>query len=204
MEFLINPNMAYIFIVFAVLASMASILIPGTGLSEMVLIFCATVAGLEIYLLSLQGEFINFWALLILALSVIPFIFSIRATKSRWLLLAGTIILMTGGSSFLFTNESGWPAGVNPILAGIISIMNAALVWIGVERSVDAMRQRPFQDLDTLVGQVGEARTAVHRDGSVQVAGELWSARSEKPIEAGSAVRVLQRDGFVLFVEQTK
>jgi membrane-bound ClpP family serine protease len=36
----------------------------------------------------------------------------------------------------------------------------------------------------------------------VQVAGELWSARSEKPIAQGSAVRVVQKDGFVLVVEE--
>jgi len=37
----------------------------------------------------------------------------------------------------------------------------------------------------------------------VQVAGELWSARSEKPIAAGSPIRVVRRDGFVLIVEKS-
>jgi len=204
MEFLINPNMAYLLIVFTALVGMAALIIPGTGLSEMGLAVSATLAGFEIYLLSLNGEIINVWALLLLILSIIPFLLSIRTTKSRrWLLLAATIVLMIGGSAFLFTNENGWSA-VDPILAGIVSLISAAFVWIGVERSVEVMRQRPFQDLDTLIGQMGEARSAVHREGSVQVAGELWSARSEKPIQAGSAVRVLRRDGFVLLVEQAK
>jgi membrane-bound ClpP family serine protease len=44
----------------------------------------------------------------------------------------------------------------------------------------------------------------VHEDGSVQVAGELWSARSEDPIPAGAQVRVLRREGFVLVVEKDK
>ena len=35
-------------------------------------------------------------------------------------------------------------------------------------------------DLSALVGQMGEAKTRVHKEGSVQVDGELWSARSQK------------------------
>jgi len=55
-----------------------------------------------------------------------------------------------------------------------------------------------------MVGQVGEAKTRIHSEGSVQVSGELWSARSEKPIPTGSAVRVLAREGFILLVEKVK
>jgi membrane-bound ClpP family serine protease len=55
-----------------------------------------------------------------------------------------------------------------------------------------------------LVGQPGEARTEVYNDGSVQVSGELWSARSDHPIPAGSHVRVVGREGFVLVVEKEK
>jgi membrane-bound ClpP family serine protease len=35
----------------------------------------------------------------------------------------------------------------------------------------------------------------------VQVASELWSARSSVPISKGSRVRVVSRQGFVLNVE---
>jgi membrane-bound ClpP family serine protease len=63
---------------------------------------------------------------------------------------------------------------------------------------------RPSHDLNALVGQVGEAKTKIGDEGSVQVAGELWTARSEKPIKPGTAVRVVRRDGFVLIVEKDK
>ena len=61
----------------------------------------------------------------------------------------------------------------------------------------------PSHDLSTLVGQVGEAKTRIHKDGSVQVDGELWSARSEKSIPNGSPVKVIAREGFVLVVEKS-
>jgi membrane protein implicated in regulation of membrane protease activity len=38
----------------------------------------------------------------------------------------------------------------------------------------------------------------------VQAAGELWTARSEKAIPAGTPVRVIGREGFVLVVEKSE
>jgi membrane-bound ClpP family serine protease len=64
------------------------------------------------------------------------------------------------------------------------------------------MQRGPVHNPDALIGQIGEARTEIHAEGSVQAGGELWSARSEKPIKMGSAVRILGREGFVLVVEK--
>ena len=93
-------------------------------------------------------------------------------------------------------------AGVNPIVAVAASVLVAGFVWIAVRKSIEAAYVRPLHDLQRLVGQIGEARTAIHDDGSVQVGGELWSARSEKSIPAGSSIRVVRRDGFVVVVEK--
>jgi membrane-bound ClpP family serine protease len=65
------------------------------------------------------------------------------------------------------------------------------------------MHTLPSHDLSALVGQIGEAKTHIHAEGSVQVDGELWSARSEKSIPNGSAVKVVAREGFVLVVEKS-
>ena len=40
-------------------------------------------------------------------------------------------------------------------------------------------------------------------EGTVQVAGELWSARSDTPIAAGNPIRVVKREGFILVVEKS-
>ena len=60
---------------------------------------------------------------------------------------------------------------------------------------------QPAHDLGALIGAIGETETAISDEGSVQVAGELWSARSEGPIPEGSQVRVVGREGFYLKVE---
>jgi membrane-bound serine protease (ClpP class) len=79
----------------------------------------------------------------------------------------------------------------------------AVFLWLAVTKSIQATQVQPAHDLDALVGQTGEAKTKISDEGSVQVAGELWTARSEKPIKAGSAIRVVRREGFVLVVEKS-
>ena len=54
--------------------------------------------------------------------------------------------------------------------------------------AVEIAMVRPVHDLSGLIGQKGEAKTAIEEEGSVQVAGELWSARSEKPVPTEKTV----------------
>jgi membrane-bound serine protease (ClpP class) len=196
MEFLLDPNVAYTLLVTGILLGLLSLVSPGTGILEIGAIFAFVLAGYGAYNLG-----INPWALVILVLSLVPFIYSLRLPRWRVQLLGGAILLVIAGSIFMFPNESGWPA-VNPILASLVSVLYGGFLYFGIERTLAAMSARPSHDLQSLIGQTGEAKSKIHDSGSVQVAGELWSARSEKPISAGSTVRVVKREGFVLFVEK--
>ena len=66
---------------------------------------------------------------------------------------------------------------------------------------LEARQVRPSHDMKSLVGEVGEAKTGIYHDGSVQVGSELWSATSEETIRIGSKVRILEVDGFTVVVE---
>jgi len=195
MDFLLDPNIAYLILLGGVLLAMLALAAPGTGFFEIGAFFCIALAGYAIYNLSF-----NWWALILLALSIVPFIYAIQKPK-RELYLGLSILLLVVGSVFMFPRTEG-QAIVNPIVAIVASGLVAGFLWIAVRKSVEAASVRPSHDLEGLVGQIGEARTKVDEDGSVQVAGELWSARSDKPIAAGSPIRVVRRDGFVLIVEK--
>jgi membrane-bound serine protease (ClpP class) len=195
MDFLLDPNIAYLILLGGVLLAMMSLASPGTGLFEIGAFFCIALAGYAIYNLSF-----NWWALLLLGLSIVPFVYALQKPK-REPFLALSIILLIIGSVFMFprTEEQAF---VNPVVAIIASALVAGFLWIAVRKSVEATSARPTHDLTALVGQVGEARTRVNDEGSVLVAGEMWSARSEEPIPAGSSIRVLRREGFILIVEK--
>jgi len=197
MEFLLEPNVAYLILLAGVMLGFMAIVSPGTGLFEVGAFFCLMLAGYAVYNLSF-----NWWALVLLVLSLIPFIYAIQKPK-RELYLGLSIVLLTVGSVFLFPNSEGIIA-VNPLVAITASVLVAGFLWIAVRKSIEASSVRPSHDLDALIGKVGEARTKVFDDGSVQVGGELWSARSETSIPAGSSIRVVRRDGFVVTVEKIK
>jgi membrane-bound serine protease (ClpP class) len=195
MDFLLDPNVAYLFVIGGVLLVMLSIATPGTGLMELAALFCIVAAGYAVYTLSF-----NWWALLLLALSLVPFVYALQKPK-RELYLALSILLLIAGSVFMFPRTQNGST-VSPLVAISASIFVAGFLWIAVRKSIEAAGTRPSHDLNGLVGKIGEARTKVEAEGSVQVEGELWSARSEKTIPAGSSVRVLGREGFVLIVEK--
>lgn len=195
MDFLLDPNVAYLFLVGGVLLAMLALATPGTGLIEIGAFFSIALAGYAIYNLSF-----NWWALVLLSLSIVPFVYALQKPK-RQIYLALSILLLIAGSVFMFP-RTAQQAVVNPWVALITSALVAGFLWIAVEKSVAAASVRPAHDLAALVGQIGEARTDVNAEGSVLVAGELWSAKSEKPISSGSSVRVVRRDGFVLEVEK--
>jgi membrane-bound serine protease (ClpP class) len=195
MDFLLDPNVAYLILLGGVLLAMLSLASPGTGLFEIGAFFCIALAGYAIYNLSF-----NWWALLLLGLSIVPFVYAIQKPK-REPFLALSILLLVIGSVFMFPRTADQPI-VNPLVALIASGLVAGFLWIAVRKSVEATSARPTHDLTELVGQIGEARTKINDEGSVLVAGELWSARSEKPIPAGSSIRVVRREGFLLMVEK--
>ena len=195
MDFLLDPNIAYLILLGAVLLAMMSLASPGTGLFEIGAFFCIVLAGYAIYQLSF-----NWWALILLGLSIVPFVYAIQKPK-RELYLALSILLLVVGSVFIFP-RIGDQAIVNPLVAIVASVLVAGFLWIAVRKTVEAAGIRPSHNLDGLIGKIGEARTKVEEEGSVQVDGELWSARSEKTIPAGSSIRVLRREGFVLIVEK--
>jgi membrane protein implicated in regulation of membrane protease activity len=92
---------------------------------------------------------------------------------------------------------------MSKLLALGMSLLVGGFLWIVVRKTVDAARIKPAHNLNDLVGQVGEAKSRIQNEGTVQVAGEEWSARSDTPIAAGDMIRVVKRDGFVLIVEKT-
>lgn len=194
MAFLLDPNFAYLLIVAGFLLLVFALLTPGTGLFEVGAIILLGLAAWRIVELS-----INLWALIVLALGVIPFIFAIR-NRQRTMNLVLTLAAYVIGSAFLFRAEKWWQPAVHPVLAVVTSIAAGGLFWLMTTKVLEAEGKRPSHDLGGLVGSFGEARTDVHAEGSVYLKGEMWTAESELPIRAGARVKVISREGFVLHV----
>lgn len=195
MDILINPDIAYLLLVGSVFLGTLAIFNPGTGLLEIGALLLVVIAGWLIFSLE-----INVWALVLLLLGTIPFILAMRKTRQMAYLVVALVSFVIG-SSYLFKGETWWQPGVNPFLALVASALSSGFIWFAARKILEADEIRPSHDLDQLINQLGEARSDIHQEGSVQVLGEMWTARSEVLIPAHTRIRVVRREGFVLIVE---
>jgi membrane-bound serine protease (ClpP class) len=195
-DILLDPNLQYLFLVTGFSLALMAIFTPGTGLLEIGALFGLLLAGYGIYNLP-----VNYWALAILILGVLPFVWAVR--RSRQMIYLGiSIFALVLGSVFLFQGDTWWKPAVHPVLAIVVSLFVGGFFWIVARKSLEAFNAKLSHDLTTLVGSLGEAKSDIHLEGSAQVLGELWAVRSENPISNGSVVRVIGREGFVLDVEE--
>ncbi len=193
MNFLLDPNVAYFLLVSGFVLAVLALFTPGTGILEVGALFALALAGYGI--LNMQ---INPWALVLLVLGVFPFILALRRSK-RYIYLAIALLALIGGSIFLFRAPEGGTA-VHPFLASLVSVLAFGLLWYVAHVGLEALQQPPSMNMERYIGQVGEARTDIYREGAVYVGGEEWTARSDAYIPAGSRVKVTGRDGLILLV----
>jgi len=194
MDSLLNPNIGYIALMASMLLTLMALLSPGTGVLEagalVLLVFC----GWLIYNLPTQ-----LWALVLMLVGFVPLVLS---TKRRWHYgyLIASIVCFLVGAAFIFKGES-W---VHPLLLLIVSALEGGAFWVVARKTLEAYLETPIQDLSRLIGTVGEARTDIYQEGAMFTNGELWSARSSSLIAKGKPVRVLDREGLILIVEEMK
>lgn len=200
MDLLINPNIAYLLLVTAVLLLLWTAYNPKPTWPKVWMVLCLLAGGYEF--VYLKG---NPWAFLVVALSPLPFFLALRQARIYSPLILITILMLTMGSAFLFVDEE---AGllVNSGLAAIVSVFGAFYIWIVMGRLGKAESTILSDDPGSLVGLIGEVRADIepYSTGSVLVEGEIWRARSKEFIPAGRAVRVLRQDAYVLTVKEMK
>ena len=195
-DILLNPNLIYLFLIGGFSLVFMAILTPGTGILEIAGLFSLIIAGWGVYHLGL-----NYWALVLLIVGVFPFVIMVRRT-GRNLYLWISVLSLVVGTAFLLKGATWYQMVVEPGLVIAVSVTVGGLFWVITQKTLEADAQPPTHDLSVLIGAVGEAKSTIHHDGSVQVHKELWTARSETPIEAGAKIRVIGREGFVLVVEE--
>jgi membrane-bound ClpP family serine protease len=141
----------------------------------------------------------HYWALVIL-LPFLPLIFVYRKTKKDYYLII-SIALLNIGSYMIFKSESGGFA-VSPVIAIVVILLNAPILWVVVKKIIEAIDRRPDFDPTNIIGAIGDARTNIFQDGTAYVSGEEWSVRSDQKIEKGEKIEVIRKEGLILWVRK--
>jgi membrane-bound serine protease (ClpP class) len=196
-EYLLLPNVSYILVVGGLLMTILAFFAPGTGVIEFVAILALFLGGYGVV-----SQPINYWAVIILLVGVIPFILALRKSHNL-LYLVISIAALVIGSAYLFNTGVWWQPGVHPLLALIVSVLAGGFLWIIGRKGLDASAIKPRNKLEEVIGASGAAQTEITpTGGSVYVGGENWSARSQKNIPNKARIQVLRREGFILEVEE--
>ena len=200
MKILVDPGIAYLLIV--------------TGIILLLITFndlkfsWPKIGGLVLCLLAGGAEFValhgNPWAFLVVALSPLPYFIVMRQERLRSPLFLVTILMLTLGSFFLFRDENGIP--VHYGLVAFVSTSCGVWIWLTLQRRRTEQGAYRGSNQDSLVGMIGEVWIEIEpfSTGSVRIDGEIWRARSQEPIMAGSRVRVVRQDGITLTVKKVE
>lgn len=193
MASIIDPNLAFVLLIVGFVLSVLAILTPGTGVVEIGGIFALIIAGYGII-----SNPTNLWALIFI-IPFLPLILLYRGKKKDLFLILG-ILFLNFGAFAIFGKEKGGFA-VSPLLAIIVMIVDAPIIWFIVKRITEALDRAPDFDPLRIIGMIGEARTNIGPEGTAYIDGEEWTVRSSQKVTMGAKVKVTGRDGLILIVE---
>ena len=77
----------------------------------------------------------------------------------------------------------------------------AALFLLVLTMLMRSRRRPVVTGKEGLLGAEGEAVAWDGEEGRVRVHGEIWRARAQGPLQSGTRVKVVNREGLVLVVE---
>jgi membrane-bound serine protease (ClpP class) len=129
-------------------------------------------------------------------------LFALEATMtSHGILAMGGIASMTAGAVMLV--QGPIPQLRVQLSTALAVTIPVAIITVFLVRLVYLSRKRKsIVGTDSMIGEEGIAKSDINPDGRVFVHGEYWNASSEKPIPAGSKIRVRKVHGLKVDVEQ--
>ena len=190
-----NPNIAYILLMIGMAGLYFELSHPGA-------IFPGVIGGISLVLAlySLQTLPVNIAGILLIVLALIFFILEMKVTSFGLLSVAGVVSLLLG-SLMLFEGESPDMRVSWGVLLPTVAVVSGFFILVA-GMVFKAQVTRPKTGREGLVGELGEVKEVIAGKGKVMVHGELWKARSDRPIKKGSKVRVVKVDGLVVTVEE--
>lgn len=198
---MIDPNIVYIVLVFGLWITVTAAYIPGTGLIEGV-----ALAALAAAVLILASMPTNWAGVLILLIGGVGFLL-LPFLNQRWARLAeaGLVLQVIGAATLFHGLQVSWL--LIAVTVGI-SVAYHRLVLLpvlerGRQQSAIIDYSNQMIGVSGRVVKPSEKSGNVHI-GTVQAAGEQWTAISDYPLRPGEEVVVLERDGLKLYVEGIK
>jgi membrane-bound serine protease (ClpP class) len=194
LNYLMDPNIAFILLAVGALALYAEFNHPGAVLPGTVGVVFILIAAFALNLLPTR------FAALVLILGAFALFAAEAKFASHGILTIGGITLLTLGGLLLV--DSPIPEmRVHVLTALAVSVPLGLITAFLMSIALKARRNKRVSGADGLVGESGVAQTSLSPRGKIFVHGELWDAVSSSDVSAGQSVVVRRVDGLLLEVE---
>ena len=193
LDWLVNPNIALLFLVGGALLIYLEFNTPGT-----------IVPGALGTLMVLLGIFglnllpIRFAAVLLLLGGMALLVLEAKFGGHGVLASAGILCLIFGALTLVAAPIP--QLGVNPLVAIALGLAFGGITVFLLRLVVRARRRKALMGADALVGCAATAMEPLSPEGHVLVEGEIWRAVAPEPVAAGARVRVVSHEQQLLKV----
>lgn len=189
-----NPTVAYGLMLIGIWGLLLEGYNPGAVLPGVVGSICLLVALFAFQILS-----VNYAGLALVAVGtgmiVAEFFFPAYGSLG-----IGGLIAFVVGSLILFDTDVPGMNVARSLIAGIATA--GGLIIAGIVYMASRSRLHPVATgTQAMIGASAEVLNDFVGKGRVRYGGELWNARSEAPLHAGDAARIVKVEGLTLWVE---
>jgi membrane-bound serine protease (ClpP class) len=191
---LVDPNIALLLLVGGALLIYLEFNTPGTIVPGSLGTLMVLLAIFGLNLLP-----IRYTAVLLLVAAMVLLILEAKFGGHGALAIAGIVCLTFGTLTLVAAPVP--EMGVNPWVAVALSLGFGGITVFLVRLAVRARRRKARLGVDALVGSAASAMEPLTPEGHVLVEGEIWLAMASGPVAAGTRLRVVGHDQFLLRVE---
>ncbi len=180
-----NPNVAYLLLMLGILGIFFEISQPGV-------ILPGAIGALAILLafLGLQMLPVNYIGVLLILLAIVLFILEVKVV-SYGMLSVGGLIALTFGSLILVDSPLPYLQISRAVIAATVAVSGGFILLV-LYFVVRTQKKGYVSGLEGMIGERGQAVTALNPRGRVYLHGEYWDARAEREVAEGSEIEVIK------------
>jgi membrane-bound serine protease (ClpP class) len=194
MALITNPNIAFLLMLIGIYGLIFEFATPGTYVPGTVGAICLLLA---LYALNLLP--VNYAGAGLVLLGIGLMVAEVHIGSFGVIGIAGVISFGIGSFMMFHSGVPGFELSLAVVMAA--TIVSAALFLLVLGLLLRSRKRPVVTGKEALLGAEGEALGWQQDEGRVRVLGEIWRARSARPLEPGTRVKVVDRDGLILFVE---
>jgi len=195
-----DPNIAYILMMLGMFGLLFELYNPGLIFPGVVGVISLIIAFYSMHTLP-----INYAGLALIIFGVLLFVLEIKIVSHGLLAIGGVLSFFIGSVMLIQTPSILEFAEISWSVISLTTLLTAFFFVFLLGLGLKIQKRTPVNGKEGLIGELGDAVTALNPDGTVKVHGEFWQAvaASEK-ISKGESIRVTGITNLKLQVERFK